>query len=371
MQAQGPASLIPGSYPLPRPVRRRDRRSPFAYVTFLVLNDSFVPGALMVAHALRRQDTTGDLVCLVTPEITRVGRRALAELYHRVIEVERIHLPHRRAQRRQHVSFVFTRLHALRLGPDGDLGAQYERIVLLDADVLPLRRYDHLFTLPPPAGIPNERKEHFVEVDARGEQRLPPGVRERGEWVWHDTYRDVCPHGSRIPREITDRVLSDPTNLGINGSVLVVSPSLREFREIMADLQSPRTRRLVTEYWEWPDQQYLTARWSGLWTSIDARFSGQCGYPGTRLLCGTHFAGVKPWYFRRVGNLARYARYEDFRLWYLTFVRMMESERPELQKYPRLRTLLAQVRQLTADLRALRAPAAARSSRRMPGREDE
>ena len=43
---------------------------PYAFVTFLMLNDSYLPGALMLAYALRKQKTNADLVCLVTGEIT-------------------------------------------------------------------------------------------------------------------------------------------------------------------------------------------------------------------------------------------------------------------------------------------------------------
>ncbi len=41
-------------------------REPIAFVTFLMLNDSFLPGALLVAHQLRCLWTRADLVCLVT-----------------------------------------------------------------------------------------------------------------------------------------------------------------------------------------------------------------------------------------------------------------------------------------------------------------
>jgi len=43
-----------------------------AFVTFLMLNDSYLPGALMLAYGLRKQETEVDLVCLITEEITHV-----------------------------------------------------------------------------------------------------------------------------------------------------------------------------------------------------------------------------------------------------------------------------------------------------------
>jgi len=48
-----------------------------AFVTFLMLNDSYLPGALMLAYGLRKQETEVDLVCLITEEITHDARYAL------------------------------------------------------------------------------------------------------------------------------------------------------------------------------------------------------------------------------------------------------------------------------------------------------
>ena len=52
---------------MPDNMKREDGTSRFAYVTFVMMNDSYVPGALLMAYGLRRQWTEADLVCLVTP----------------------------------------------------------------------------------------------------------------------------------------------------------------------------------------------------------------------------------------------------------------------------------------------------------------
>ncbi len=268
-----------------------------------------------------------------------------------MIEVDRIHIPHKRSQHRQHTSYVFTRLQALRLGNDGDLGCGYEKIVVLDADVLPLRDFGSLFTLDCPAGIVNERKEHFVELDPQGRQVFPEDLDTTGTWVWHRVYNGVCPHGRPVPREITDRVLTDPSNLGINGSLFVLEPSAIELERILLDVERPEVRRLVRDLYEWPDMQYLTGRWSGKWTSVDVSYSGFAGYPGLRYLRGTHFAGVKPWYFKREKTMARFSRYEDFQHWYRVFTAMMRDHERSLGQNRRLVRLLDSVRAMTADRR--------------------
>ena len=332
-------------FPTPTTMHQPDGRSHHAYVTFLMLNDSYLPGVLLLAHGLRRQKTQADLICMVTEEISRPARQALAHLYDEVIEVEKIYVPHARAQKRPYLPYVFTRLHALRLGADGDLGHRYDKIVLLDADLLPLRHYDHLFTLPAPAGSINERKTNVMAWGDDGNFIIPPSVAQDGTWHWHQIYAD-CPHGQPIPREITDRVASDPDNMGVISSLLVLQPSLAEFNAIMADIQTPTVQPLVRDAFDWPEMQYLTLRYSGRWTNVDLRFHSLNGYPTLDVLYGIHYTGFKPWQFRREGSMERYGRRDDFQLWFRLYREMIQQQ-PLLQGNRKLRALLQQIDSFT------------------------
>ncbi|HNT76612.1 MAG TPA: glycosyltransferase [Anaerolineae bacterium] len=337
------------SYPLPDCMTHPDGAARFAFVTFLMLNDSYLPGALLLAYALRRQKTRADLVCLITPEITPAARQALAQLYSRVIEVERLFVPRKRRQERQDLPFVFTRIHALRLGADGDLGCRYDKLVLLDADVLPLRHYDHLFTLDTPAGIVNESRAAVMEYDAEGRYILPASVAVDGTWKWHRLYEGVCPHGRPIPAALTDRVRTDPTNMGINSSLFVLTPSMAEFAAIQENVRRPEVVELVSDQFHWPEMQYLTLRWSGQWTSVDLRFSGFSGYPDMQTLFGSHYAGIKPWAFKKREALAHWGRHADFQYWFQEYTAMLRDY-PRLQDAPRLARLLRQIEELQAEL---------------------
>lgn len=317
-------------------MRRTDGSARFAYVTLLMLNDSYLPGVLMLAYALRQQNTGGDLVCLVSSEISERSRQALGCFYDWVIAVDKIHIPYGCSQKRQHTPFVLTRLNALRLGADGDLGCAYEKIILLDADLLPLRYYDHLFTLPAPAGVMNEHKKFFVECDDQGRYLLP---QEFDRWRWHQEYDSICPHGKQIPKWLTDRVRRDPLNMGIHGALFVLEPNMDEFRDIVSELCRPDMCRYIGETYAWPDMQYLTVRWSGAWTNVDLRFSGFKGYPTLSVLHGTHYAGMKPWQIDRSKTFRRWMRYEDFRYWFWTFGRMMCCGDAKLQAHSQLQRL--------------------------------
>ena len=315
-----------------------------AFVSFLMLNDSFLPGVLEQAYELAEQAPDVPRVCLVTDDISDDARGALAVLFDHVAVVETVFVPHKRRHARQDRPFLLTRLQALRLGPDGDLGLSFKKIVLMDADIMPLKRYDQLFLLDTPAGILNERKENFVAADEEGRYSAPPDVDITGRWVWHDVYRDIG-HGTRIPKEITDRVKEDRTNLGVNTALMVLEPSTAEFREIQDDIQRPETLEFLSERFDWPDMQYLTMRWSGGWVNIDASFCGFCGYPSLASLCGTHFAGVKPWGYRKEKSWRHYSRFQDFRYWQRRFLECL-ADHPELERVKRLARAAQAIREL-------------------------
>lgn len=345
-------SPFQSSFESPFQMRRKDGSARFAYVTFLLFNLShnYLVSALMLAYALRKQHTQADIVCIVNEGMPRDARFALETVFDHVVQVPTVFIPHKRRHERADRPYLFTRFHALRLGRDGDLGFNYEKLVILDADVLPLRYYDHLFALDAPAGIINECKANMMDYDAKGRYVIPASVKRDGTWKWHRIYGEICPHGQRIPREITDRVGADVKNMGIIGALYVLQPDHREFEAMLDEIaHCRRINQLVGELFDWPDMQYLTLRWSGLWTNVDVRFCSLGGYPKLSALFGTHFAGLKPWAFSHRKALLRYSRHEDFRLWYRLFIEMMTKRYPALQRVSRLNHLLDRTRDLKRD----------------------
>ena len=312
-----------------------------------MLNDNYLPGALVLSYGLLRQRLATPRICLVTEGVSPQARGSLAQLFDDVIDVEPIYVPHARRQERQDRPYFFTRIHALRLGTDGGLGHRFERVVVLDADVLPLRNYGQLLDLQPPAGVLNERKSHLVPTDEAERHVLTKSALEKGRWNWHEIYAE-CPHGHLVPRSISDRPREDPENMGFNGSLFVMRPDQAEFERILRDLERPEIRALVGDRFDWPDMQYLTLRWSGMWRNIDVRFSALNGYPHMDVVYGTHFAGFKPWYFHRHATMNRYARYPDFQLWFATYLRMMETY-PDLARMGKLRRLQNQIESVVSE----------------------
>ncbi|KAG6817756.1 hypothetical protein H0H87_004547 [Tephrocybe sp. NHM501043] len=125
---------------------------PYAFVT-LISSDSYLPGALALAGALKDvhpspvvlPEVDFQTVCLVTPETVDVSTiKLLRRAFDIVIGVETI-LQQNEAGLvllgRLDLNTVLTKLHVFRL-------TQFSKIIFLDADILPIRPLSHLFTLP-------------------------------------------------------------------------------------------------------------------------------------------------------------------------------------------------------------------------------
>lgn len=315
-----------------------------AYVTFIIRNDSFLPGALVLAYGLRRQKTRHDLVAIVSENISDVSVKALKVLYDDVITLNEIYVPHEKRHERQDRPFLFSRFHALRLGKDGDLGRAYDKVLICDADLLAMRDYDRLFELDTPAGVINEKKEYCMDY-SEGQYIVPDSVDKDGTWRWHRVYEDY-PMNARIPKAITDRVLHDNENMGVNAALYLLDASMALFEDIKDDLRNPEEQRKIARF-PWPEMQYITQKLSGQWHNMDLRFSSFNGYPKIDVLYGIHYAGLKPWQMNH-RSIRHFARFEDYRLWYRVFKDMVEAY-PALKESKKIVKLYRWVTDLTKD----------------------
>lgn len=316
-----------------------------AYVTFIIRNDSYLPGALVFAYALRLQKTRSDLICIVSDNISEYAIASLKLVYNDVIVIDEVYVAHDRRQERQDRPFLFSRFNAFRLGADGDLGKKYEKIIIADCDVLPLHSYDKLFELAAPAGIINEKKEYCLEYNDDGKYIIPDSVFINGTWKWHDIYKKV-PHGTLIPKEITDRIITDKENMGVNASLYLFEPSNIFYESIMNDLTKIKIQQEISLY-SWPEMQYITLKLSGKWTNIDLRYSSFNGYPDIEYLNGIHFAGLKPWNMKN-NSIKSFGRFDDYKLWYYTYLKMCEQVDGLLENR-KVRKLYNKILRLTED----------------------
>ncbi|KAF2742753.1 glycosyltransferase family 8 protein [Sporormia fimetaria CBS 119925] len=114
-----------------------------AYCT-LLMSDSYLPGAAVLAHSLRDAGTQKKLAVLYTPETLSADTvEKLKSLYDFLIPVEHIRNPkpaNLYLMQRPDLVFAFTKIALWRQ-------VQFRKIVYLDADMVALRALDELFDI--------------------------------------------------------------------------------------------------------------------------------------------------------------------------------------------------------------------------------
>ena len=164
-------SRIPAAPRLAAPIRARPALAPaqkprsggrkFAFVTVLWAPgtgkvEEYVMNALCLGCSLQQTKTQHDLVLLATPDLLgHPSARALSTFWDvRPQEHVDVTLETRCAPRFQR---VFTKLSVMKL-------TEYEKVVLLDADMLVLRNVDEIFGFRAPAGFMRGWRDYRPEV---------------------------------------------------------------------------------------------------------------------------------------------------------------------------------------------------------------
>ncbi|BAC67338.1 P13-like protein [Adoxophyes honmai nucleopolyhedrovirus] len=141
----------------------------FAYVTFVMLGDNYVQGAVALAKSLKLTRTKHDLICMITDDVSENAVTTLSKYFTKVIEVEYIHYkcPKMLTMRQNNlygdwIDFAFTKWNCLKL-------TKYRKIVYLDADHLVVKNIDHLFYLNAPALCFTDETYGYYDKIAFGE----------------------------------------------------------------------------------------------------------------------------------------------------------------------------------------------------------
>lgn len=130
----------------------------YAYATLVMKGDAYVPGALVLAHSVRatwpnRRSDKIELVCQVSPDVSREARQALSKVFDHIVVVDLLEQPSVQlptAKQRQMygtwMSAAYTKWHCLGF-------ARYRKVAFLDADMIFLDNCDEVFDLSAPAGV--------------------------------------------------------------------------------------------------------------------------------------------------------------------------------------------------------------------------
>jgi uncharacterized protein (DUF3820 family) len=282
---------------------------------------AYLDGCILGALGLKRQGVNADVICFVTPDINLQDRMKLAVVFDEVIRVPYIS-PYEMSDdgdeslktimmdpkifdncnkytKMHPYTHVFFKLHIFNpeLFP-------YEKVCFVDSDLVPMNYYDSLFMLNTPAGWVEYRKKFPYKES----------------YAWDRC--DFLKHGEKIPKIFTD--VDTPGGADVNAGLMVVSPNKKEYdsmiRQITSPLQSwmgpekyhkgfydfnfdsPIGSKFVPNSYCYPEQNYLTKRYSGKWTFIEFAFQSWSLDPCNSF--GIHMAAFnpKPWFKQPAGT---------------------------------------------------------------------
>ena len=177
----------------------------------------------------------------------------------------------------------------------------YEKVCFVDSDLVPMNYYDSLFMLDTPAGWVEYRKKKPFQKS------------------FHWDRCDYLEHGKPIPKIFTDTGTKGSSD--VNAGLMVISPNKEEYESMIKQLTSPTKewlgpgkehigfydmeldqgksiagRKFVGGSYCYPEQNYLTKRFSGKWTYIEYSFQSWSLDPCNSF--GIHMAAFnpKPWF---------------------------------------------------------------------------
>ena len=171
-----------------------------AFVTLVMFDDRYIPGALALAQSLRNVGSQSDLICMVTDDVSVDAVFALNAIYDVVIRVEKIQKKFRglfgikqnEIYGDEFLSTVFTKWRCLEF-------TRYSKVCFVDADVLFLKNPDDIFDLPAPAGSfinPWSTPPEGLYGDLKHREQIDSNVIEKSLYI-NDT-RDFVVFGSFV-----------------------------------------------------------------------------------------------------------------------------------------------------------------------------
>ncbi|EPQ60695.1 nucleotide-diphospho-sugar transferase [Gloeophyllum trabeum ATCC 11539] len=277
-----------------------------AYVS-LVTKTEYLPGILVVDHCLKSVGSRYPLVVMVTPTLPEEARNVLARRGIAMREVERLSPragSHKLAAHDARFDDTWTKLRAFSL-------IEYERVVLMDSDMIVRRNMDELMTLDLPRGW--IAAAHACACNPRKLKHYP------SDWIPENCAYTPLSHPSALtnPTPITD---SSPRPYRLlNSGTVVLSPSEEVMRDITNFLH---TSPLVATF-SFPDQDLLSEFFKGRWKPLPwcynalktLRIIHKPLWRDEEIRCLHYILHDKPWH-RRIGAEGADEQYEDMHKWW-------------------------------------------------------
>jgi hypothetical protein len=193
-----------------------------AYAILLMNGDGYLPGALVTVFSLKETKTTADIVVMCTADVSEVARDQLAAQGARIYPADHLRYkskPLKTARIRELYPWIETSYSKWNV-----LNLPYDKVVLLDADILVIKNIDHLFEMQTPAAMFNNA---FAAPSGKLPARFTAAGIDAHGWI---------PHGARIPHQLISRELKTGPLVGTS-SVMVIKPNRDEYRQFCETME--------------------------------------------------------------------------------------------------------------------------------------
>jgi hypothetical protein len=203
-----------------------------AYVCVYYSGDNTLLDCLVWAYSLRKTETKHDLVVLCRRGIAQWILDALATIFDRVITIDPIEIRQEIYHKEISPRFdgIFDKLTVWAL-------VEYEKIILMDADLYIRQNIDELFELPAPAASFYGRPYAWVTGEKISADQI-----KRGVDVYGATY--------------------------LSFGVVVVEPSLVDFNNMLKRLETYNGPELTL-----PEQEFVRDFYADRWTTISCMYN--------------------------------------------------------------------------------------------------
>ncbi|TFK43723.1 glycosyltransferase family 8 protein [Crucibulum laeve] len=220
-----------------------------AYVTLLT-KSSYLPGTLVLDYGLRAVGSKYPLVVMATPALPAEARKVLHKCGIPIREVNTL-IPEEGAHTLNNHDARFadtwTKLRAFEL-------AEYDRIVLLDCDMIVKKNMDDLMTIE--LGKNEIAAVHVCACNPRKLEHYP------SDWIPANCAHTAVKHPRGLPPVATDNTPRPYSQL--NSGTVVLNPS-RELSDDIIHFLS--THDKISEF-SFPDQDLLTTFFKNQWKPL-------------------------------------------------------------------------------------------------------
>jgi hypothetical protein len=247
----------------------------YAYVTLIMLGDSYLSAAIVMAQSLINAGSQADRIIMITPDVSKEAIEILKRFFTSIVNVNYIsviHFTNKDSIKKKYLDLIFTKFNCLNL-------VQYKKILFINPDSIILTYPDHLFTLNTPAGC-------IQSTDC-----------------------SKFSHGELILSSLLKEGLT------VNGRLLLLKPTLGEFDDILHDISSSYYKNLIETKFEQPDESYISLKYAKKIYQINPAFLG-INYDKIKEEQFTiQFKGRKPFIFDN-DHIASQLDLESFIMWH-------------------------------------------------------